>query len=200
MSRRTPGPPLCGFKRRHAEKGGESGVCDPQVFYASKFPNFLARWRVRGGRGRGRWTFPGRGTVPGRCGVGQTRKRVCGEGTRAFASTARAAGAPPEAASIAKTAEDAIKRVAHVTVRRCRCAPTADGAASTGQVKGTLRYNAYIESSIVKKLTGGTRRGRKSGALQETTRVDGLLPEGFPAGRMCRALHPCHARWTRPAS
>ena len=26
----------------------------------------------------GRWTFPRRGTVPRRCGVGQTRKRVCG--------------------------------------------------------------------------------------------------------------------------
>ena len=41
-------PELCGFKRRHAEKGEEGGVCDPQVFCASKMLSFLARWRVRG--------------------------------------------------------------------------------------------------------------------------------------------------------
>ena len=32
----------------HAKMGEEGGVCDPQVFCASKLPNFLARWRVRG--------------------------------------------------------------------------------------------------------------------------------------------------------
>jgi len=54
----------------HAKKGEGGGVCDPRVFCASKNPNFLARWRVRGrpavrgpagtgsvgdGVGEGRW-------------------------------------------------------------------------------------------------------------------------------------------------
>jgi len=45
---RPPRPPLRGIIRSHAKEGREGGVCDPQVFCASKLPNFLARWRVRG--------------------------------------------------------------------------------------------------------------------------------------------------------
>jgi len=41
-------PELRGIKRSHAKKGGEGGVCAPQVFCASKIPGFLARWQVRG--------------------------------------------------------------------------------------------------------------------------------------------------------
>ena len=47
-------PELCGFKRRHAEKGEGGGVCAPRVFCPSKIPSFLARWRVRGPAGTGR--------------------------------------------------------------------------------------------------------------------------------------------------
>jgi hypothetical protein len=43
-----PRPPLRGASHAHAKMGGWGGVCDPRVFCASKFPRFLARWRVRG--------------------------------------------------------------------------------------------------------------------------------------------------------
>ena len=43
-----PRPELRGIIRSHAKKGEGGGVCDPRVFCASKMPNFLARWRVRG--------------------------------------------------------------------------------------------------------------------------------------------------------
>ena len=67
---RTPGPTLRGVCITHAKKGGEGGVCDSQVFCASKMPTFLARWRVRG-RPRSRLLDgPPARHVPRRCGVG----------------------------------------------------------------------------------------------------------------------------------
>ena len=45
--RHHPRRPFRGESMTHAKEGREGGVCDPHVFYASKLPNFLARWRVR---------------------------------------------------------------------------------------------------------------------------------------------------------
>ena len=65
-----PRPPLRGASHAHAKMGGWGGVCDPRVFCASKFPRFLARWRVRG-----------RPAVRGPAGTGSVGDGV-GEGVR----------------------------------------------------------------------------------------------------------------------
>jgi hypothetical protein len=69
-----PTPPLRGIKRSHTKKRDRSAVCGPRVFFASKLPNFLARWRVRGPAGTG---SVGDSVGEGAPRRGQTRTRVC---------------------------------------------------------------------------------------------------------------------------